>query len=66
MDHMVESEAEAMESRERVLLHTYHRPILSDDELAIEAIEAREAMADLDELDSPALADGADTVGEHR
>ncbi len=68
MDHMVESEAEAMESRERVLLHTYHRPILSDDELAIEAIEAREAMADLDELDSPALADGAVTtpVGEHR
>jgi probable rRNA maturation factor len=32
MDHIVEAEAEVMEARERVLLHQFHRPILSDDE----------------------------------
>ncbi len=37
LDHMVEAEAELMEARERWLLHTFHRPILSDDELALQA-----------------------------
>jgi probable rRNA maturation factor len=38
MDHMVEAEAEAMEARERMLLHTFHRPILTDDELTAQHI----------------------------
>jgi probable rRNA maturation factor len=31
MDHLIEAEAEAMELRERQLLHQFHRPILGDD-----------------------------------
>jgi probable rRNA maturation factor len=30
MDHMVEAEAEVMEAHERMLLHRFHRPILSE------------------------------------
>ena len=63
MDHMVEAEAEAMESRERVLLHTYHRPILSDDELAIEAINAMDAMDSMDSIDAE---HNANPVRDHR
>ncbi len=40
MDHMEEVEAEVMEARERVLLHTFHRQILSDDELAADSSPA--------------------------
>jgi probable rRNA maturation factor len=35
MDHMVEAEALVMEARERVLLHQFHRPILSDAEVQL-------------------------------
>jgi probable rRNA maturation factor len=40
MDHMAEAEALVMEARERVLLHRFHRSILSDDELLLHTTEA--------------------------
>jgi probable rRNA maturation factor len=41
MDHMVEAEAEAMEARERALLHQFHRPILDDGDRLIDEAGAQ-------------------------
>ncbi len=57
MDHMVETEAEVMEARERVLLHTFHRPILTDDELAAQSMTEIFDMAD-----TPDTTDTTDTA----